>query len=286
MSQLALFPRAREVTPASQWCQRWEAGRHRWRHASHDRPLRPELYTVAPLAEPAARAYIVANHYSGSYPAALQRYGLWRGGGRLVGVAVLGVPTSVATLTRVFPDLEPYSESAVLSRFVLADAVPANGESWFLARVFAQAAEAGMRGIVSFADPVPRRIGGRLVFPGHVGTIYQAANAVFTGRTTPRKLTLLPTGQVLNDRAKSKVRQQESGHDSIERRLIALGARIPRAGQHPGTWLAQALDDIGAVVVAHAGNYRYAWAIGTRAQRRGTCIAYCDPRPYPKRGGG
>ena len=31
-------------------------------------------------------------------------------------------------LTAVFPDLEPYAESLELSRFVLADSVPANGE--------------------------------------------------------------------------------------------------------------------------------------------------------------
>ena len=48
----------------------------------------------------------------------------------------------------------------------------------------------GMRSVVSFADPVPRRVGGRVLFPGHVGIIYQAANAVFTGRSTARRLTL------------------------------------------------------------------------------------------------
>lgn len=53
-----------------------------------------------------ARAYIVGNHYSGTYPAAVHRYGLWEGA-RLVGVAVLGIPTSAATLTNLFPDLAP-----------------------------------------------------------------------------------------------------------------------------------------------------------------------------------
>jgi hypothetical protein len=40
----------------------------------------------------------------------------------------------------------------VLSRFVLVDAVPANGESWFLGQLFAAAAREGLRGVVSFAD--------------------------------------------------------------------------------------------------------------------------------------
>ena len=266
--------------PSSQWCQRWADGRHSWRHLSEAARFQPERYRVEPLADAAARSYVVAHHYSAYYPAATHRYGLWEGR-RLAGVAVLGIPTSAATLTNLFPDLEPYRESVVLSRFVLADDVPANGESWFLARVFAQAAATGIRGVVSFADPVPRRVGGQLLFPGHVGHIYQAVGGVFTGRSTPRTMTLLPTGDVLNERAKSKVRAQERGHEAVERRLVALGASPPRAGQRPAAWLAQALDDIGAGPLIHGGQYRYAWAIGNRAERRGVRIAL-PAQPYPK----
>ncbi len=105
-----------------------DQGRQRWRHARRRAAFDPNAFTVEALSEQAARAYIVANHYSGSYPAALRRYGLFCAQ-RLVGVAVLGVPTSAATLTNVFPGLEPYRESAVLARFVLANEVAANGES-------------------------------------------------------------------------------------------------------------------------------------------------------------
>jgi hypothetical protein len=170
----------------------------------------------------------------------------------------------------------------VLAQFVLADEVAANGESWFLARVFHEAAATGLRGLLSFADRVPRRVGDAVVFPGHIGTIYQATNAVFTGRSTPRLLTLLPNGEVLNERAKSKVRARERGHEAVERRLCALGANPPRAGQGGRDWLAQALDDIGALGLRHGGNYRYAWAIGDRARRRRTVIVTAA-LPYPKR---
>lgn len=280
MSQLALFRPLSEVSPASVWEQRWARGRQRWRHPHDGAAFDPKAYAVETLSEQAARAYIVANHYSGSYPAALRRYGLYCGG-HLVGVAVLGVPTSGATLTNVFPELAPYRESAVLARFVLADEVAANGESWFLAQVFHEAAATGLRGLLTFADPVPRRIGGAVVFPGHVGTIYQATNAVFTGRSASRLLTLLPTGQVLNERAKSKVRRQERGHEAVERHLCALGATPPRAGQRGPDWLARALDEIGALRLRHGGNYRYAWAIGDQARRRHTVIATAA-LPYPK----
>ncbi|MEV4166005.1 hypothetical protein [Nonomuraea dietziae] len=88
---------------------------------------------------------MLERHYSGTYPAAKLRLGLWdldaqpptdqRGSPALVGVAVLSVPTSRATLTNVFPHLEPYTESLELGRFVLADEVPGNGETWLLAEL-------------------------------------------------------------------------------------------------------------------------------------------------------
>ena len=56
----------------------------------------------------------------------------------------------------------------------------------------------------------------------------------------------------------------------------------PRAGQGGRDWLAQALDDIGALGLRHGGNYRYAWAIGDRARRRRTGIVTAA-LPYPKR---
>jgi hypothetical protein len=125
-----LFPVAAEVVPSSQWCQRWTAGRHSWRHLSEPARFHPERYRVEAVADAVARAYVVANHYAGTYPAAAQRYGLWDGP-RLAGVAVLGVPTSAATLSNIFPALDVYRQSLVLARFVLADDV-ANGSrgSW------------------------------------------------------------------------------------------------------------------------------------------------------------
>jgi hypothetical protein len=46
---------------------------------------------------------------------------------------------------------------------------------------------------VVFSDPVERRrADGTVIMPGHVGVIYQASNAVYTGRGTARTLALLP----------------------------------------------------------------------------------------------
>jgi hypothetical protein len=160
-------------------CQRWNPGRvQSWRRPE-DGGFDPARYGIAPIAEAAAKTFVTRLHYSGAYPAASQRYGLFdltRDMAELVGVAVLSVPSSRSVLTSVFPRLEPYAESLELGRFVLVDEVPANGESWFYAEVRRLAAAAGIRGIVSFSDPVARtRADGNTVMPGHIGTIYQAS---------------------------------------------------------------------------------------------------------------
>ncbi|MGO8609087.1 hypothetical protein ACC848_39680, partial [Rhizobium johnstonii] len=73
----------------------------------------------------------------------------------LVGVATFSTPMASRVLSSVFPTLEPYEQSIELGRFVLTD-TPANAESWFLARAFRHAYDRGIRGVVSFADPMPR----------------------------------------------------------------------------------------------------------------------------------
>ncbi|WP_455710679.1 Mom family adenine methylcarbamoylation protein [Streptomyces albogriseolus] len=127
------------------------------------------------------------------------------------------------------------------SRFVLLDECPGNAESWFLARCFDRLLAEGVHGVVSFADPVPRRTAsGLLVMPGHVGTIYAATNAVYTGRATARTVKLLPDGTVFHDRTAQKIRRQEPRvrHGSAHRaRRTAAPARVrpgALAEQGPG----------------------------------------------------
>ncbi|TMC03164.1 MAG: hypothetical protein E6J41_28410 [Chloroflexi bacterium] len=251
------------IEAASDFCLRWHARRHSWRHRSEG-GFDARRYDVAPLAESAARTFVEINHYAASYPAARLRFGLYDGPW-LVGVAALGVPMQRRVLTAVFPDLEPYAESLELSRFVLAESVPANGESWFLARCWELAVRQGVRGVVSFSDPVPRRTAtGDLVFPGHVGTIYQASNAAYLGRTTPRRVLLLPDGRVLSERALSKVRGDEQGHAYVERELVRFGARARRPGEAGAAWLREALAAAGVRSLVHGGNHRYAFRLGAR----------------------
>jgi hypothetical protein len=269
-----------EIDPASDWCQRWNNQQHSWRHKSEGGFDR-DRYTVDLIdRETPAKEFVLEHHYSDTYPSAKWRFGLYEHGD-LVGVAVFSSPTNVKVLTNVFPELRAYYESTELGRFVLLDAVPANSETFFLARCFEQLAAFGVHGIVSMSDPVQRRIGHRVVFAGHVGTIYQASNALYTGRAWSEPVDMLPSGEILNRRAQQKVRRQDSGHEYVERKLISFGARPLRAGEKPNLWLREAKQAVGIRRVPHAGNHRYAFCLGNKTQRRHILVAPAQS-PYPK----
>jgi hypothetical protein len=265
---------------ASDYTERWRLGRASWRHVSEGGFDR-RLYDVGTVDELTAKAFVERHHYSHTYPAAMQRYGLWRTG-QLVGAAVLSVPVQKAVLTNVFPELEPYTESAELGRFVLLDEVPANAESWFLAEAYRQAAALGMRGVVSFSDPLPRRSSdGLVILPGHVGTIYQASNAMYLGRGTPRSLVLLPDGTVFSERSRDKIRSRDRGYVYAAAQLQQWGARPLEDGDEPTTWLAEAFAAVGVRRIRHHGNHRYAFTLGDRRARR-SIVQLGARQPYPK----
>lgn len=249
--------------------QRWRGGRARYRPAGE--AIRTSLYEVAEIpTDTEARAFVERHHYERSYPAARLRVGLYRGG-ELVGVAVFSQPASQAALAAAFP---VRCEGVELGRFVLLDNVPANGESWFLARAF-ELARARFDAVVSHSDPFPRRsAAGELVFPGHVGTIYQATNAVYCGLTPQRTRRLLPDGTVLSARALTKLRLRERGWRYVTELLVAHGAPPPA-----GDWTAWVHGAVSSVTraVRHPGSHRYVWAFDRALAR-----VMPASLPYPK----
>lgn len=282
------FENLAEMPTASPWCQRWREGKHSWRHV-RDGGFDARRYHVAVIPdEKPGKAFVLAHHYSRSYPAVKVQFGLYDtvdGERRLNGVAVFGVPVNTAVLTKPLPELRPFTESVECSRFVLLDECPGNAESWFLARCFDLLLAQGVRGVVSFADPVPRRTAsGLLVMPGHVGTIYAATNALYTGRATARTVKLLPDGTVFHDRTAQKIRRQEQGHEYATAQLLALGAPRPRPGCDRARWLHEALAAIGARNVRHRGAHRWVFRLGrTRHEREDIKLGVPSLRPYPKR---
>lgn len=134
-----------------------------------------------------------------------------------------------------------------------------------------------IRGVLAFADPYPRYIGGVLAKPGHWGACYQAAGCVAIGRSTARVLTLLPDGSVLSDRSRAKLLAADQGWRYVRDRLVDLGATPPTSITCPSReWLTRALVEVGATRLRHGGNYRYAWPLA-----RGVRIGMA-PEPYPK----
>ncbi len=252
---------------AEQGNQRWNGG-----HDSYRLPqevIRTTDYDVVPLAEDSvAKAFVLAHHYSGCYPAARFRFGLYRHG-ELAGVAVFSHPCNDRVLTAVFPG--DVHMSVELGRFVLLDNVPGNGETWFLARCFDGLRQRGITGVVSFSDPVPRTsTDGARVFPGHIGTIYQAHNAAYLGRGTARSLRLLPDGRVFSDRSIQKIRAGERGWTYAVRQLTDWGIRAPACLDYEPdleelkAWLQQAMRITRSV--RHPGNHKYAWGLNRRVK--------------------
>lgn len=255
----------------TQVCQRWRDRRGRYRPAGE--PICTRRYEVAVIGDDRTpRAFVERHHYSGSYVAARFRVGLYRGA-ELVGVAVFSQPTSQAALHAVFPWQDVVA--CELGRFVLLDDVEANGESWFLARSFELASAAGFQALVAHSDPQPRfQRSGETVFPGHVGTIYQATNARYTGRTPARTWRMFDDGTVFSARAWSKLRGRERGYRYVVQMLEQHGASTPKGDWD--RWVRSTVEQV-TTPIRHRGTHRYVWMLDSRLRKR-----LPKGRAYPK----
>lgn len=251
-------------------CQRWRLGRSSYRPAGET--IATQNYEVSVTrSDKVARQFVEAHHYSGSYPAARLRVCLTRGD-ELVGVAVFSQPPSQAALEAALPFA---GERVELGRFVLLDSVPANGESWFLARAFRLARAEGFQAVVSHSDPVPvRNRAGELVFGGHIGTIYQATNGRYVGLTPTRTRRLWPDGTVLSARSITKLRLRERGFRPIVDELVQHGAAPPSGDWR--AWVKRAVENTTSTI-RHRGNHRYLWALDPRVERY-----FPEGHSYPK----
>lgn len=250
--------------------QRWREQRATYRPS--EEIIDPSSYEVAPIDVAVAKGFVTTHHYSHSFPADRERYGLFKHGD-LCGVAVFSVPMSY----RVFDCLAvPVEVAAELGRFVLLDEVPGNGETWFLARCFDLLKAKGYAGLVSFSDPVPRTtLGGDTIFRGHIGGIYKAHNAAYQGVTRRRSLRLLPDGTIFSDRNRSKIRGKETGWRYAVDILELHGAKAPTSTTTAGlrAWLPKALAAT-TRVLRHTGNHKYAWGLKRVVSKKLTSLPY------------
>lgn len=260
-------------------CQRWRGGRASYRPAGET--IDPSRYGVEPLDERRAKAFVERHHYSASYPASRARYGLYRSRGafwapELVGVLVFSVPMSQAVIPR-WLGVDP-AAGAELGRLVLLDDVPANGETWFLARAFRalHTEKPDVTGVVSFSDPLERTTAeGHVVKPGHVGVIYQAFGGRYRGRTNRQTILLAPDGRVVSNRLLSKVRGDERGRDYAELVLVAMGAPRRQPFEDGAAWVARCLREAPWRRFRHPGNHAYVWSLADAVD------VYGPDQPYP-----
>jgi hypothetical protein len=240
--------------------QRWRDRRGSYRPAGE--VIETSQYEVARIADDrTARDFVCRHHYSGTYPAARVRFGLYHQA-QLVGVAVFSVPVQARALSNIFGG--DASNALDLGRFILLDEVPGNGETWFLARC-REDLRRDFVGMIAFADDNPRTdAAGRVILAGHIGTIYQASNAVYMGRGEGRTLWLLPDGSILSPRAIQKIRKGERGFLPQVEKLEAFGApSLDRSTEDREPWLRLALATV-ARPFKHRGNHKYAWSFDRR----------------------
>jgi hypothetical protein len=155
----------------------------------------PRECNVQRISRRVARRYIIDNHYShGCHNAPTASYGLfWKG--ELIGALVFAVPCSENVRASVF-GRGTENEVTELHRLHIMDGTPKNTESWFISRCIRslKADVPEIRAIISFADPME----------GHVGTIYQATNAIYCGTSENATFYLDVSGKLHHPRHNGK----------------------------------------------------------------------------------
>jgi hypothetical protein len=162
-----------------------------------------EGYSVRRISYHDAMAIVVRHHYLHRKAPCSVAFALHDPSGAIVGVVCYGTPSS-APLRRGICGPEHAHDVCELTRLWVHDGVPRNGESFLIGRTVR---ESGKSIVVSFADTAA----------GHVGTVYQATNWIYTGlsakRTdwTVRGVSL--HGQTLADKFTAHEMRERFGND-------------------------------------------------------------------------
>ncbi len=207
----------------------------------------PSTLVIRQVDAATLRGVIASYHYSGRMPDAVQEcyagyYGTTFAGGIAFG-------PGAASVRNELPDLTP-QQVRELVRLWSPDGMPRNTESRLIGAALRMLRS--IRLVVSFSDPAE----------GHVGTVYQATNAVYLGLSGNGSRYLDPDGNRVHSRLASVFRMRHS-----EKYGTLTNAEIAAAEG----WVSQSTG----------GKHRYAWALGSRADRR---ILASLALPYPKVG--
>jgi predicted nucleic acid-binding Zn ribbon protein len=236
--RMASSRRKRNPKPCYQKIKRDEEAR------ASPRPLDTAIdYHIEVIGAREVADFIKRYEYLGTVGRSLARYGARNAKGELAAVAVFGTPSK-------FSD----DGIIVLERGASAHWAHPHTASWFIPRAVKHAAaDHGWKIFFAYADPAAREI----------GTVYQACNWIYTGRTPSRTVNGAPRardyfrgpdGRVISDKAFYK-----RGHSMAD---VKSGAwrRVRKSAKH-----------------------RYVWIEAATRQERAALAARFTALPYPKR---
>ena len=129
------------------------------------------MFKVEKIPSKLGKEFVKIHHYSHGIHNGAMCYGLLQNE-ELVGVCAFATPCSEQVCSSVFGVNDKRSVTE-LHRLVLLDEVPKNSESWFIVRALKALKKDRpyYNAVLSFADATE----------GHLGIIYQATNAIYTG---------------------------------------------------------------------------------------------------------
>ena len=166
-------------------------------------------------------------------------------GETLIGVCAFATPNSENVRASVFGP-EHVNRVTELHRLVILDGTPTNTESWFIVRALAglHAYRPGVWAVLSFADGTE----------GHIGTIYQATNALYCGTTGRSRFWRDDQGRLRHPR--------QNGHNVTPAEAKARG------------WVPEMRE----------AKHRYVYLTGAGRNHRKLLrqMLLLTPQPYPK----
>lgn len=171
-----------------------------------------ENYEVHPISYKDATEVIVKNHYLHRRGPASDCFGLFDNYGSLVGVITYGTPASSHLCKGIAGENEA-SHVTELTRLWIADITPKNAESFLIGRTLKMLPE-HKNIVVSFAE----------IRAGHVGTVYQATNWLYTGMSERHV-----EWRIDGIESKKHGRHLFDEYGGIEGAKKALGERLVRA---------------------------------------------------------
>ena len=177
-----------------------------------------EHIQVRPIPVPFAKQLLVRHHYLHSFPGGTQHcFGIFLEN-RFMGAITFGVgPTNAHRLV----DGAEARDCLTLTRLWLDDELPKNSESRVIGLCLrALRKHTGVKFVLSYADPAQ----------GHVGTIYQATNWIYTGLSSAMPLYDIGDGVLRHSRTLSHATGSHSMRHFADHGIDVK--KIPQAAKH------------------------------------------------------